>query len=1071
MFEDWLVAPSNVVAWAAQLFAKVGFVPFVAAVFIIVIVFRPRISRALPMHYRRAVLQMQWAYHLALAFAIIALMSAPPMLISLHAAGIVSNVGFSAMNTMLVLVVAVSFLLPFLVVTHIWFPRPLEWKRDKSWRISATLRLRTWVFTIAAWLVTEVALLLGAFFFVSGSASIPPMEILVTTAYYTVGGGIFVVMSIYIQHRISTRSPIPNVPLAIDMSRRRTDMNNVQQLSTIFLGAGVSRVLQFLAQLLYENGPFFFSAVALVLSWVISLGTLVVALLPSWWLMRKLDPAEHLMLMLEKNALSSNRDSSLYSVENFRNILEYDPDEVISGSQRNEQKSFLVSVLSSSSKEALTAPGTGSAPEEVVEAYIYWAKVAQRAGHPLDSEELEGLREIRQAVRELIEHKAMLNAGVASSLMPPPEDIEIPEGMPETVPALRDTDDADEAAEPVNPELMQLLGQSEATNAVGLDSQTVEEWKHYDEEKQALELQEKMLERYGSYEIEGYGADPYGYGVDPYGYGADPYGYGGDPYGYGADPYGYGTDAYGYGGDPYGYGADPYGYGMGYGPYAMPGNPYTPGANPYGGYGYDPYAAPGYPGSAYAGFYNGYQGANPYGYAGLNPTPMGYLEPGTTPATESEDIEEPIEVIVEDSEDNTVPDAVPATEEVVGAVETPPGADSVAEADGIAAPPSGYDATESAPPGYDSYSAAAGGTSSDPNWGYADPAPVQGGYQAYGDGAWNMPGYPQDVPLADNPEASPMPQANSTYVSPAAYEAMPPEGVAPFQGESAAAMPVAPPASPTAPYASNAASPAPVPNAWAPPAPRPQTLTTMGYSRVGVSAPIPHLSAAVQHASQNQTAPRPAAAAQPVQPTQPAQPAQASKPAQPTQPAQPVRPAQTAQPAQPAQASKPAQPAKPAQQVQPAQAAKPAQPAQPVRPVQQVQPAQEVKPAQPAQPAQASKPAQPTKPVQPVKPAQFAQPSQPVPPAKLPQKSEPTQPRPARTQPPEPTPLAAQPKPPAPSPQAPNIRKLTPPAVSNSPLGAAGASKSGNMTRLAPFLMTPTQQGDDDSDEEILPDL
>lgn len=1039
MFEDWLVAPSNVVAWAAQLFAKVGFVPFVAAVFIIVIVFRPRISRALPMHYRRAISQMQWTYHIALTLSIIALMSAPPMLISLHAAGIVSNVGFSAMNTMLVLVVAVSFLLPFLVATHIWFPRPLEWRRDKSRRISAPLRLRTWVFTIAAWLITEVALLLGAFFFVSGSASIPPMEILETTAYYTVGGGIFVVMSLYIQHRIATRSPIPNVPLAIDMSRRRTDMNNVQQFSTMFLGAGVSRVLQFLAQLMYENGPFFFSAVALVASWVISLGTLVVALLPSWWLMRKLDPAEHLTLMLEKNALSANRDSSLYSVENFRNILEYDPDEVISGSRRNEQKSYPMSLLSGSSKEVLTAPGTGSAPEEVVEAYIYLAKVAQRAGHPLDSEELEGLREIRQAVRELIEHKAMLNAGVASSLMPPPEDIEIPEGMPETVAALRDTDDADEAAEPVNPELLQLLGQSEATNAIGLDSQTVEEWKHYDEEKQALELQEKMLERYGSYEIEGYGVVPYGYGVDPYGYGADSYGYGGDPYGYGADPYGYGTDVYGYGADPYGYGADSYGYGMGYEPYAMPGNPYGPSANPYGGYGYNPYAAPGYPGNAYAGFYDGYQGANPYGYAGLNPVPMGYLEPGTTPATESEEAEEPIEVIVEDSEDNATPYVVPAMEEATGVVETPPGADSVAEADGIAEPPSGYDVMASAPPGYDSYSAAADRTYPDPNWGYADPAAVQDGYQAYGDGAWNMPGYPQDVPLADNPEASPMPQTNSTYVSPAAYDAMSPEGVSPFQGESAPAAPVTPPASPRATYASDAASPAPVPNDWAPPVPRPQTLTTMGYSRVGFSAPIPHLSAAVQHASQNQAAPRPAAAAQSAQASRPAQPAQASKPAQPAKPAQPVRPAQ------PAQASKP---------VQPTQAAKPAQP---------------VKPAQPARPAQT---AQPTKPVQPAKPAQFAQPSQPVPPAKLPQKSEPTQPRPARTQPPEPTSLAAQPKPPGPSPQAPNIKKLTPPAVGNSHLGAAGATKSGNMTRLAPFLMTPTQQGEDDSDDdEILPDV
>lgn len=624
MFDEWLTFPSNGVAWAFQIFTKYGPLPVLLAIFIIMVPLRPQVPRAMPMHFRRALLQLGWTFRVALSFSLIAVMLSPAALISLYNSGFLTQNAYNSMNTMLVLMIGLAFHLPYLLMVHIWFPRPLNWVPNRNWVISPRFRVRAWLVYILIWIATEIMMVVGGVLFERPNASITRDMVIAAAGYYLITGIIFLTMSVYIQYRISWRNPIPGVPLAVDMAMRREDLNNVQKFATFILGAGVSRCLQFLAQLQYESGPFVISAVTLVLSWVVSLTSLGIACIPTWWFMRKLDPSRRLMKALKNNVMREKRDPNLFTLENFRNMLDYDEDELIKGSIPQPRKNMLVSALENPQKDLLTAPGSGSAPEEVAQAFTYMSKVAARAGVGLSPEERKGLAEIREAVRELVEHRVALNEGVASNLIPIKPDgelaqdgehgetVELPEGQTED-------------GEPLDSNLAHLLGQSVNDTSVGLDSQTLQEWGKFYKEKDAMERQGKAWEKQKEMQelaIKAFGFDPYAYA--PYGYS--------NPYGDYTSPYEeFGTDPY----------AQPYANGYGYGtsnPYA---DLYADGyVDPYGGYGYDPY---GYN----AGYWQmdpnaaGAYGVNPWGWpngmpAIPSPQHYGYLDAGGTNGAASE---------------------------------------------------------------------------------------------------------------------------------------------------------------------------------------------------------------------------------------------------------------------------------------------------------------------------------------------------------------------------------------------------------------------------------------------------
>lgn len=624
VFDEWLTFPSNGVAWAFQIFTKFGPLPIMLAIFIIMVPFRPQVPRTMPMHHRRAILQKEWTFRVALSFALITVMLSPAALISLFNAGLLTQNAFNSMNTMLVLLVGVAFQLPYLLMVHVWFPRPLNWLPNRNWVISPRFRLRAWLVYILIWIATEIMMVVGGIAFERPNASISSEEILAAAGYYLIEGIIFLAMSVYIQYRISWRNPVPGVPLAVDMALRREDLNNVQKFATFILGAGVSRCLQFLAQLQYESGPFAISAVSLVLSWVVSLSSLALACIPTWWFMRKMDPSRRLMKALRENVMSEKRDPNLFSLDNFRNMLDYD--ELIKGSVPQPRKNLFVSTLENPQKDLLTAPGSGSAPEEVAQAFTYMSKIADRAGVGLTPEERKGLAEIRQAVRELVEHRVALNEGVASNLIPMnPNAALAPDGEHGDTVGL--SEGQAEEGEPLDSGLAHLLGQSVNDTAVGLDSQTLQEWGEFYKEKDEMERQEKAWEKQQEMQelaIKTFGFDPYAY--DPYGY-ANPYGGSANPYaGFGTDPY---VQSYA---DGYSYGtANPYIelYGdLGY-------------SDPYGGYGYDPY---GYNTAGYwqmnpnmAGAYGAYPWGWPNGAPAIpNPQPYGYLDAGGTNGAASE---------------------------------------------------------------------------------------------------------------------------------------------------------------------------------------------------------------------------------------------------------------------------------------------------------------------------------------------------------------------------------------------------------------------------------------------------
>ncbi|WP_298635659.1 translation initiation factor 2 [uncultured Mobiluncus sp.] len=626
MFDEWLTFPSNGVAWAFQIFTKFGPLPIMLAIFIIMVPFRPQVPRTMPMHHRRAILQKEWTFRVSLSFALITVMLSPAALISLFNAGLLTQNAFNSMNTMLVLLVGVAFQLPYLLMVHVWFPRPLNWLPNRNWVISPRFRLRAWLVYILIWIATEIMMVVGGIAFERPNASISGEEILAAAGYYLIEGIIFLAMSVYIQYRISWRNPVPGVPLAVDMAMRREDLNNVQKFATFILGAGVSRCLQFLAQLQYESGPFAISAVSLVLSWVVSLSSLALACIPTWWFMRKMDPSRRLMKALRNNVMNEKRDPNLFSLENFRNMLDYDEDELIKGSIPQPRKNLFVSTLENPQKDLLTAPGSGSAPEEVAQAFTYMSKIADRAGVGLTPEERKGLAEIRQAVRELVEHRVALNEGVASNLIPMnPNAALAPDGEHGDTVGL--SEGQAEEGEPLDSGLAHLLGQSVNDTAVGLDSQTLQEWGEFYNEKDEMERQEKAWEKQQEMQelaIKTFGFDPYAY--DPYGY-ANPYGGSANPYaGFGTDPYAQSyADGYSYGtANPY---IELYGD-LGY-------------SDPYGGYGYDPY---GYNTAGYwqmnpnmAGAYGAYPWGWPNGTPAIpNPQPYGYLDAGGTNGASSE---------------------------------------------------------------------------------------------------------------------------------------------------------------------------------------------------------------------------------------------------------------------------------------------------------------------------------------------------------------------------------------------------------------------------------------------------
>ncbi|NMW65476.1 hypothetical protein HHJ78_08055 [Mobiluncus mulieris] len=658
MFSEWLSAPSNVVSWLIQLFVTWGPIPFILVIFVIVVVARPHVPRAMPIHHRRAITQQQWAFHIALAFTLISLMLAPAVLTWLNTVGLISDVAANAMSTMVVMVAGISYLLPHLFSVHIWFPRPTHWFPRRSWIVSPRIRLRVWVVVMMIWVCTEFALVVGGLFFKPATSSVSANEIVKTVFYYTVEGFFFLGMSIYIQTKISRRPPVPGVPLAIDMQLRRVDLGHVQQISTVFLGAGVSRCLQFLAQLQYESAPFVLAALSFVLSWAVSLVTLVLALIPTWVLVGKRDPSQRLMKNIEARVLDVKRELDLFSLKNFQDLLGMDDDEIIAGSAPRPTKNFLAAIFSQTPpREELTAPGTGSSPDEVLAAYMYMARIADRAGMSLSVEEVEGLREIREAIRDLAERRARLNEGVASNLARVETQHEagssnwwgrfgLGRGGEENEP-----DEAEGAEAGVDENLRNLLGQTEATSVVGLDQQTIAAWEEYDEKKEQIELQEKQMsemaamqqsamEAYGYYGYPGY-PDEYGYGYPGYpdeygGYGYETYNcydsYGYADLGYGDMGDGYGNPGYGgaYGDPAYGYGA----YGsMGYGEAGYP-NSY----DSYGGeYGYDPqyymYGGYGYPGYGMSsGEYADYGAATGSPGSGGFGEPAGYIEAASCPA-------------------------------------------------------------------------------------------------------------------------------------------------------------------------------------------------------------------------------------------------------------------------------------------------------------------------------------------------------------------------------------------------------------------------------------------------------
>ena len=613
MFENWLVTPNNVVSWAFYAFYRYGPLPIILCAFVVLVMLRPRIPRDVPMYHRRALVQTRWTSRVGMAFALLGLIPVPSILQTMRSSDAISKAVFNGLFVNSALVVGSLFLVPYIFSVHIWFPRPVGWIPNPNWQITPRVRIRAWIAIIVLWVLNLVVLGIHAMFFLVEGSSINGPEVISTVAFFAVVGMFFMLVWFAVQYKISARPPVPGVPLSIDMERRREDLDLLQRFFTVFLGAAVAKCFQYAAQVQYETAPFWLASFSFIIAWAVSLGSLGLALMPGWWLMRNLDPAQQLMNHIEDKVLNEKRSPDIYSFENFTSALELDVKVTVKGSVRNQRDPFFARLLKPGSREQLTAPGTGSAPEEVSAGYTYIAKVAARVGVPLTHEEMNELSAIRAWVREVVENRVAYNEGAASMLVMNSEETAAQQS--ESVPV---SEAEGEATQPLPDDLANLLGQSKATVAIGLDSQTVSAWKSYEEEQAATERYHKQLKERRALEqqmLEAYG---YGFG---YGFG---YGYGMEGYGY--DPFypGY-MDPYGMNLSPYGM-ADPYAGLAGYGAY----HAYAPygSYDAYGSYGaYGGYSA-GAGTAGYAGYPSGgAYGANPYGAGAPDPYGMSTLDP------------------------------------------------------------------------------------------------------------------------------------------------------------------------------------------------------------------------------------------------------------------------------------------------------------------------------------------------------------------------------------------------------------------------------------------------------------
>lgn len=598
--DQFLKLPTYIVGWAYQGLVNMGPVPPLAICCVILLIWRPRVPRAVPRLHRRALYTSEWAFHFALAGAILAMIVSSSTILAFSTSGVLNIVRYTSMLTTMTAFSALVPICVYLIMGVLWFSRPPRWRPYQGrFYASKARRLLCYTLGVVPVLTSAVLFVLTLFY---DQAVLNMGENSVACAIKILLWDLVLMLALRLGfYSISRRAPVPRVPLALDVSRRRLDVDRLLRLVGVFQGGFAAGCLQIIAQVGFQVGSNVVAASLISLAWFISLTSLLLGLTPAWILAPREDPCYRFMTKPVPRVLTENRTGTIFDVSNPEQELHADhllrdPDEDLPAADNG---SWFIPY-----DPINTDLGSGSAPEELADAARYLAALAQVAGFPLSEEEGQNLRKLMAFARESSENRARLYTGASSNISTgqpwAPQGVAPLQNRPHEhgnedqkqrrASRKKGNKEPESAVFDAN---LQILSQAIAPAMVGFDEETRQAWARYDSE-QKKRAQEQALNgpysTYGGFDNTGAELVSFAGSGDPNAnpwvadyyatvypeYGPDQVG---DTYGYGPQGYPYEL-AYGYGEyDPYKMGYLPY-------PQAYPGGNYAPFGGPdFGSYG------------------------------------------------------------------------------------------------------------------------------------------------------------------------------------------------------------------------------------------------------------------------------------------------------------------------------------------------------------------------------------------------------------------------------------------------------------------------------------------------------
>ncbi|MDO5671384.1 MAG: hypothetical protein Q4G30_00820 [Actinomycetaceae bacterium] len=241
---------------------------------------KPRFILDLPVFHKRAIIHSEYTYMYSVLITLISVVLFPYALATANT--LLGTQFFNTRTSLILLPISVSFafVASYLISTILWFA-PTD--KAVNYKIfDLTNKLRWWQTFIALILALSTAISLYAVVKAGWRNDGLVGNFTTTHAFFLVT---FVFLSALFTdiliRMIARRGPIPDLPSSIDITRRITDIHRILRWQLLLQGAVVVSGAQTIAQLAYGEGDLPLAKGLMMLAWVESIASVLLALLPS----------------------------------------------------------------------------------------------------------------------------------------------------------------------------------------------------------------------------------------------------------------------------------------------------------------------------------------------------------------------------------------------------------------------------------------------------------------------------------------------------------------------------------------------------------------------------------------------------------------------------------------------------------------------------------------------------------------------------------------------------------------------------------------------------------------------